>query len=212
MENEQTKLQDQKPVSEGKRYFLDGMKIVGNYLMAVASAVILFVVAFFSFINNQVLMTIFDSFFILVIFGFVYTAAARIARHDLKPYYSIKHFPMRGFLVGLVPVAVTSLLVLLWQLAYIPSFLELAKYGGLPNYIYLADQFLFVIYTFPFNAFMKLDGNIITWYSYAMIYLIPYLACGLGYLAGYRNFSFYNKYVYKLIFKVKPAKKDEKKQ
>ena len=210
LENGQIK-QNEKTVSASKRYFLDGMKMVGNYLMAVASAVILFLVAFFSFINNQVLMTIFCSFFILVVFGFVYTAAARVARHDVKPYYDVSHFPARGFVIGLIPAAFTTLLVILWQLAYIPSFLDLAKYGGLPNYIYLADQFVFVIYTFPFNAFMKLDGNIITWYSYVMIYLIPYLACGLGYLAGYRNFSFYDQYIYKLIYKGKPQNKNGKK-
>ena len=209
LENGQTK-QNEKTVSASKRYFLDGMKLVGTYLMAVASAVILFLVAFFSFINNQVLMTIFCSFFILVVFGFVYTAAARVARHDVKPYYDVSHFPARGFVIGLIPVAFTTLLVILWQLAYIPSFLDLAKYGGLPNYIYLADQFVFVIYTFPFNSFMKLDGNIITWYSYVMIYLIPYLACGLGYLAGYRNFSFYDQYIYKLIYKGKPQNKNGK--
>ncbi len=209
MDNEQTKVANEKAGSIVKRYIKDGMKLVGNYLMAVAAQIILFLIAFLSFIDNQVLMIIYCSIFIIVVFGFVYTAAARIAKRDLKPYYNVSHFPSRGFLIGLIPAALTTILIILWQLVYIPSFLDMAKYGGIPNYLYMADQFVFVIYTFPFNAFMQIDGNHITWYSYIMIYLIPYLASGLGYWAGNRNFSFYDKYIFRLIFKVK---KDEKKQ
>ena len=68
------------------------------------------------------------------------------------------------------------------------------------------NNFLFIIWTFPFTGFIKLSNGVMTWYGYIIVAAIPFIASFLGYFAGYKNFDLYSKFL-SLVYENKEKNK-----
>ncbi|MGN0149292.1 MAG: hypothetical protein ACI4C7_03475 [Clostridia bacterium] len=173
----------------------DSMKITVRYqyvnmlLMHIAAAGVAFVfgmVAFWYFLSQPVWKEILSAVFITVYFGMLYLRAKRFAVLDSKPYTPLKPSTLKGFLFGAVISAVTLLLLLLFEFVWA----KFAPDGSIHGVIATAINVIFYFWSFPYNGIMGLSGGLMTWYSAALMILIPIAACGLGYIAGCKNIEF----------------------
>ena len=55
------------------------------------------------------------------------------------------------------------------------------------------DNFLFIIWSFPFSAFIKLSDGIMSSFGYVLVAVLPFLASFAGYFAGYKDFDLQSK-------------------
>lgn len=119
----------------------------------------------------------------------MYKVSCEISMHDKKSYSDEHPYALKGAVFGICMFVVTAILYILYYVAW--------KYitvdGILLTATAIIDNVMFVIWTYPFNAFIGLSKGVMTWYGYVIVILLPFAGCFLGYLAGYFDFDLSNK-------------------
>ena len=142
-----------------------------------------------SIITNPVGNAIFTGIMMVIYFFSIYGAASNCAAQDLKPYTEEQAYPWKGLLLPVGIILVTAALWGLYQAAW--QFMTID--GNLATVTGIACNVIFIVWTFMFNALMGLQQGGMNWYAYVFVLIVPVIASGLGYYAGYRGFDLYDK-------------------
>ncbi len=196
-------MSDSKPKTSAAAYIKGGFVLLKSQVMAAILSFFLYAVAFMFLKVNSIWMVLYSIVSTLACFLFVYADAYRLAENDLKPQSGAKIFPLKGWVFSLVPFAVTALITLLWQLIYLSPIQDNIATSSAASNIFLIMQTVFVGYTFPFRGFMNIADNHINWWAYLFIFLWPMMSAVVGYFAGLKKFSIYQKIIYPFLYKKK---------
>lgn len=141
--------------------------------------------------NHPVAATIISMLFLLFEFSQLYSAAFEAAEFDKRPYTKNKSVPWKGIYLPAVILLFTLMLYVLYRIAWI--------YGGgsdgLQNLKSVAMNVPFVLWTIVYDPFLKLNLGHARAAGMAVLFLLPVVASGLGYYAGYRDFSVTEKFM-----------------
>lgn len=174
------------------------MKITVKYqlvmmlLMHLAAAGVAFVfgmVAFWYFLTQPVWKELLSVIFMAVYFAMLYLRAKKFAVLDNKPYTPLKPNKIKGVLFGAAVAAVTFILFALFSFVW----KHYSADGGVVGVIPTAVNVIFYFWSFPFNGIMNLSEGMMTWYSVALMLILPIAASALGYLAGCKNIEIMEK-------------------
>lgn len=140
---------------------------------------------------------------IMYFFG-IYNASFEIAVRDKKSYTDEKPYPLKGLVLPVLLFIVSIVLYLLYLMAWKLMTIN----GALFSPAGIINNFLFIIWSFPFNGFIHLADGVMTWYGYIIVAVVPFIASFCGYLAGYKGFDLYGKFT-NLIYEKKKSEENK---
>ena len=135
------------------RYIKGGFILLKSQVLASITSFIIYLLAFLFLTKNAVGFAIYSTFSMIAIFLFVYSDAFKIAKDDLKPHHKYSHYPLKGAALEIVPVIITTIIIVAWQLVHTSLFRSLAYQNSIVNTILVIIQAIFVGYTFPFHGY-----------------------------------------------------------
>lgn len=174
------------------------LKIVLSHLKALGIIFLVFYfmgVAFWAI--HDIVTMIMEILIFVVYVGIMASAGNSCATYDLKQYSKTKAFAIKGILLA-IPVVL----------------LNFGMWGAL-QWVYGANmsdtvknimQTVFFVWTVPYNFFLKPNHASVQLIGQIMMYTVPFIVVGGGYLAGYKKWDVYSK-LDKLVFEQKKNKK-----
>ena len=161
------------------------------------------ILIFAGVITHNIGSVIFSSVATVIYFFSIYGVAFEIAVHDKKSYTPEEPYPLKGLPLAasifFASAVLYALYIIAWKLMTIN--------GTLFSVTGWIDNFLFIIWSFPFSAFIGLSEGYMSVFGYVFIAVFPFLASFAGYYAGYRNFDLQTK----LLGAIYEKKKNDKK-
>lgn len=128
----------------------------------------------------------------------IYSSAYECYNRDSKSYTDESPFMLKGLVIAVPLLIVTVIIYALYFLSWRFMSIE-GVIVGASGWI---NNFLFLIWTFPFNGFLDLANGVMSWYGYVIIAVIPLISSTLGYLAGFYGFDLSGK-INQLIYEKK---------
>lgn len=160
------------------KYFLkSALKVLTNYAIVVTIfAVFLVTVLSMAKDNFGFWLVVYCFVMFLFLTSILYSDMWKLAVKEKKPQYGYSHYPLKGFVYGLVGFSPIILIGLIYPLV---------NFGN--EFYDRAKHLLFNTLLGPVYGFISLGGE--AWWAYAGAILIVPVIAGLGYLAGYYSFE-----------------------
>lgn len=173
------------------------LKIILSHLKALGIIFLVFYFMGIAFWAIHDIVTLIMEILILVVYVvFMASAGRTCAVNDMKKEAKTKAFAAKGAVLA-VPVAVLNFVM--W------GALQLVHAGQLSEITKNVMQTIFFVWTVPYNIFLKPNGAQVRIIGQLLMYAVPFLAVGLGYLSGVKNWDIYEK-LDKLVFEQKKKK------
>lgn len=137
---------------------------------------------------------IFSIITIIIYMLSMYYHAHAVATRDKKLHTNEKPFMAKGFFL---PLGILIINILLFAI-YIFAWTTMAENGVFTEIPGIVLNMMFTFWNFIYNGIFKISTGNILWYGYIFIAAIPFIATGLGYIAGMKNFDLNSK-INKLI-------------
>ncbi len=193
----------------------EGIKMTKTYqifytlitqLFATGVSLLFTLIAFWTILDKNIFKEILSIIFILVNFGMIYSQAGKFAWYDKKPYTPLNVDCKKSILMGLVVSAVTLILFAVMKLSWALGGVASDTGIYLNNGFAIAGNALFMLWTFPFFGILGMSHGYVTWYSLAILLVMPPIASYLGYVAELKDFHLLEK-LYKFSFVQKKENK-----
>ena len=186
-----------------KKYpYKQAFKLISAHAVACFFIFIIGILIFAGLITNKVGNIVFSTIATLIYFMSIYNHSYEIAQKDKKSYTPENPYMLKGLVLAVGILAVSIILYALYFVAW--NFMTINE--ALISVSGWINNFLFIIWTFPFSGFIKLSDGVMTWYGYIIVATIPFIASSLGYFAGYKNFDLYSKFL-SLVYENKEKNK-----
>ena len=147
------------------------------------------ILIFAGVITHNIGSVIFSAVTTIIYFFSIYGSAYEIAMRDKKSYTPEQPYPLKGLVLAasifIVSILIYALYFTAWKFMTINDTLF-----SVTGWI---DNFLFIIWSFPFSAFIKLSEGIMSPFGYVLVAVLPFLASFAGYFAGYKDFDLQSK-------------------
>ncbi len=129
-------------------------------------------------------MILFTTIAMLIYSSVLYSDAYNIAGRDKKSYTKEDPYFCKGFLLPIGLIVITAVLYIMHYLVwkYMTVDAHLTDVSWLLNMI-------FIIWTYASNGIIGLQKGIMQWYGYIIVFIVPVIISGLGYIAGLKNFD-----------------------
>lgn len=131
-------------------------------------------------------------FGILGVIGYfltIYSAAVASQKSDRLPSSPLTPKPLKGFILPLLLIALNLLIVLLYKAAW-----AYASSGGtLQEPWSLIANIIALLWVAPYQPILGMASGHIELHGYIIIFVLPVVASGLGYLAEYKGFDLSEK-------------------
>lgn len=128
--------------------------------------------------------------FVFVYMLILYAASAEIAGHDKKSYTAETAYPWKGIILPVGIFAVWVFLYVMYYMSWKYGIVNMQFASGMINH------FLFVMWNQIYSGFMNssemVSGNFEIWVTVPVV-IVPLIACGGGYFAGYKGFDISEK-------------------
>lgn len=176
----------------------DSMKITVGYqfmymllvqLAAIGITLVFGLVAFWYFLNINIVKEIVSIAFMAVNFIMLYIASKKLAQRDCKPYTPLKPSKLKGAMFGVMLSAITLVLMLLF--IYVWS--NYSDETGINGVIPIIINALFYCWSFPYTGIMGLYNGHFMVYSGVIMLVLPIAATLAGYIAGCKNIEISEK-------------------
>ncbi len=128
----------------------------------------------------------------------IYNSAYEAYNRDSKSYTEESPYKLKGLVIA-VPLSIATAII---YALYFISWRFMSIDGIITGASGWINNFLFLIWTFPFNGFLDLSNGAMNWYGYIIIAVVPLISSTLGYLAGFFGFDLSGK-INKLIYEKK---------
>lgn len=171
-------------------------RILGFHLVGIFVILVIFYFMLFSMWTIKILEIILG-FLALIVYGLIMAATAKgIADKDLLTGQKKGVFPAKGLVLACA-VVILNLLIF--------AAVKVSWALNAPEGLKLTLQILFFILTLPYNFFLKISGGDISGIGLLLMILVPYVATGAGYYAGYKKWDIFEK-LDKIAFEKKENK------
>lgn len=176
----------------------DSMKITVGYQFAyillmqlaeVGVTLVFGLVAFWYFLNINIVKEIISIAFMAVNFAILYIASKKLAQRDCKPYTPLKPSKLKGAMFGVMISAITLVLMLLFMYVWANYSDESGIHGVIPT----AVNILFYCWSFPYTGIMGLYNGHFMEYAGIIMLILPPAATLAGYIAGCKNIELAEK-------------------
>lgn len=170
-------------------------EIIKIHFFTVCPIALIGLLIFAGVVTNPVGSVIFSVIATLIYFFSLYDKACDIAKRDKKSYTPEQPYIFKG---ALLPLGLLVLSVIIYMLYFI-SWKYMSIDGVIVGVSGWINNFICIIWTFPFTGFMTLKNGYMSLSGHLLVYLLPFAACFLGYLAGYKNYDItasISKFVY----------------
>lgn len=165
-------------------------------------------VAFFAFIFGMLFLAsvvttktgglVFSLITTIVYFFAIYNTSFDICKQDKKSYTKTTPYKLKGLILPIGVLCVSILLYVLYIVSW--NFISIEKeLIGITAWI---NNILFIIWSFMYNGFINLYQGTMSAFGYVIIAVLPFIASGLGYYAGYVDFDISEKFI-KLVYEKK---------
>jgi len=178
--------------------------IIKTHALISFVAFLLGILIFPSAITNSFGKIIFSVIATIVYILSIYNSAYEIYSRDNKSYTQESPFKLKGLLMG-VPLLILTIII---YTLYFFSWRFMTIDGIIVGASGWINNFLFLIWSFPFTGFINLANGTMNLYGYVIVALIPLISSFLGYFAGFYGFDL-NAKINQLIYEKK--NKEEKK-
>ena len=182
--------------------YKQSFRLISAHALACFVIFIFGILIFAGLITNNVGSIVFSTIATLIYFISIYNHSYKIAQKDKKSYTPEQPYMFKGLVLAVGIFAVSIILYALYFVAW--KFMTIND--ALISVSGWINNFLFIIWTFPFTGFIKLSNGDMTWYGYIIVAAIPFIASFLGYFAGYKNFDLYSKFL-SLVYENKEKNK-----
>lgn len=178
-----------------------GMQFRGMLYTHIKSVLLIFFVGF-CLLSGLWMINILDTILgclMLFIYGVtLFSEGYSCATYDLKSYTNTKAYPHKGIILSLL-IPVSNFLI--WILMkYMWSFNPSETINQIPTFI---GNIIFVLWTFPYNSFMKLNASHISVIGHILLYIFPVITVGAGYFAGFKKWDIASKFSFLMYEKKK---------
>lgn len=147
------------------------------------------ILIFAGVITHNVGSVIFSAAATVIYFFSIYGTAFEIAMRDKKSYTPEQPYPLKGLLLAVSILIASALLYALYFIAWKLMTIN----GTLFSAAGWIDNFLFIIWSFPFSAFINLSEGYMSVFGYVFVAVLPFIASFAGYFAGYKDFDLHSK-------------------
>lgn len=171
--------------------YKQSLQLISAHAVSALTIFFLGLLIFAGVITHSVGSIIFSAVTTLIYFMAIYNTSYNICLKDKKSYTLEKPYILKGLVLAVGILAVSCVLYAL----YIVAWRLMTVNGTLITAAGWINNFLFLIWTFPFTGFIGLSKGVMTWYGYIIVAIIPFTASFLGYYAGYVNFDLYSKFL-----------------
>lgn len=161
------------------------LKIIKTHFI---TAAIIFIVGMFIFPNifvSKIFNLIFSIVATVIYFFAMYNSANSIVQRDKKSYTPETPYKYKGLLLPFGLLLVTVFLYLLYCITW--KFITIN--GQLFSFSGFFNNIIFTLWTFPFSAFIDLKNGVMNIFGCILVVILPFVACFLGYLAGYVGYD-----------------------
>ena len=165
------------------------MQLLKSHLYTSAFVFIFGVLIFAGVITHNVGSVIFSAVTTIIYFFSIYGTAFEIAMRDKKSYTPEQPYPVKGLIL---PIGILIASILIYAL-YFTAWKFMTINGMLFSAAGWIDNFLFIIWSFPFSAFIKLSNGYMNTFGYIFVSVFPFIASFCGYFAGYKDFDLHTK-------------------
>jgi len=162
--------------------------IFWTHLYVIIISIIFCVGAFWWLLSDRTSIRVYSLLCMTIYAVALYMKAHAIATHDHKGYARTKMYPLKGVVLGFIIAASTFVLWCGYRVVWITN-----PGDSLVGIWRSAYNAVFLFYTFIYNGIMVPYKGGMFWYAHIIIYVLPVLSAGLGYFAGYKKFSLYEK-------------------
>ncbi|MBQ3038526.1 MAG: hypothetical protein IJD30_05050 [Clostridia bacterium] len=180
-------------------------KLIYTHLYSSAMLFFLGIFVFAGVVASEIGSVIYSSIATVIYFFSIYNAAVDVCHRDKKSFTQEQPYKFKGLLLPIGLLVVSILLYLLYLVTW--------KYMTINSLLYSAQGYinniLFMMWTFPFNAFIGLEDGFMNIYGYVIVAVFPFIASFLGYLAAYNNYDITST-ISKLIYTTNDKEKNKK--
>lgn len=115
----------------------------------------------------------------------IYSEAYSCVSADKSPASKLSVHPAKGFILPLILTLVTGIIILFYKLAW--------TYGSTGENVSeiwsVVVNVITLLWFSPYQAFLGISHGHINLIGYLIIFILPYIASGLGYFAGCKGFD-----------------------
>lgn len=173
------------------------LKVLLSHMKALG---IIFLVFYFMGIAfwaiHDIVTAIMEILILVVYVIFMASAGKTCAVNDMKKEAKTKAFAAKGVVLA-IPVAVLNFAM--W------GALQLVHAGQLSEIAKNVMQTIFFVWTVPYNIFLKPNGAQVRIIGQLLMYIVPFLTVGIGYISGIKQWDVYEK-LDKVVFEQKRKK------
>ena len=171
------------------------IEIIKTHIFTVCPIFIVGILIFAGVITNDVGSVIYSAVAVIIYFFAVYNKAYDTAKRDMKSFTPEQPYPLKGLLL---PVGIIVLSIIIYIL-YFVSWRFMSIDGTIVRVSGWINNFLFIIWSFPYTGFMELKNGYMSLSGHLLLYIVPIVASFLGYFAGYKNYDItvtFSKFVF----------------
>ncbi len=165
------------------------LKMLMHHIFTAVTGAFFCIMGMIVFLNKTLPNEIIAVLFLGLYFIVLYVRAGDCARYDKKTYTPTKAHPLKGFILPIGIIVCYIILFRLYSLSWkyqTPEGMIATGWGKLLSVAY-------VIYTYMYARFATIAQGAVSIWVHFMAVLVPLAASVLGYIAGFKNFSVYDK-------------------
>lgn len=144
---------------------------------------------------------IFSGFGLVCYFIAIYNSGVSCAQADKRTISPLKAYPAKGFTLPIILLGVNIAIILAYKYAW--GFGSDGEYLREGRAILL--NVLTVLWTAPYGNILGMEKGVLEIQGYFILCILPFVATGAGYFAGYRGFDLFAK-ISSLAYEKKKSK------
>ncbi len=160
------------------------LSLVGTHLLANVTIGVVGLVFMASVLTNPIGKIIWGIIAVTAYAMAIYSASWQIAYEDMKPHTEETPYMLKGLLL---PIGILALSVIL-LLGYLLAWNGLSIDGELATATAYIYNISYIMSTFAFNSFLGLTKGGANLLGHIFMYILPFVASMLGYIAGMKGF------------------------
>ncbi len=179
-----------------KKFFQPGMfsqvmSMVASNVVGIFLCSVLYFICMFWSADKPFWAAVMSGILTLIYFSEIYSKAWACAERDKKSYTETTPYLFKG---AVLSIGILFYYLLIWLL-YKFTWNALTIDGSIATWTGLLYNVVYVLSTIMYTGFSTPTGGNVAWFVHLLIYIVPFIASTLGYIAGEKDFMITEKLI-----------------